>query len=182
MKVFQIALVDRVPDGTASYFNYAAKNIITYTLWEHLVALAKAVPGSFIPGPSWSLRAAQLMPHDVVVYFVLDPSQSVARKLGVAVPEGPNAAGLTVTTARGVVSEVYVEGSMPARRIANIAFHEIMHIKLDVGGVWHGDLHKSGGLAMKPTAEWTKLTDGNVRLMAPHLFRNVRQYMGAMTL
>jgi hypothetical protein len=182
VKVFQIALVDRVSKGSVDYFDYSAKNTITYTLWEHLVAIARTVPGSFIPGPSWALRAAHLMPHDVVVYFVLDPSQSVARSLGVRVPEESAAGGLTATTLHGIVSEVYVEGNMPARRLANVAFHEIMHNKLDVGGGWKGDLHRKGGLGLaeKPTDEWSRLTDGNIRLMSANLFRKVRQHTGAM--
>lgn len=101
MKVFQIALIDRVPSGSADYFNYSAKNIVTYTLWEHLIAIAKAVPGGFIPGPSWSLRTGHLLPHDVVVYFLSSPSQSIARDLGAPVPEMANIGGLTATTSRG---------------------------------------------------------------------------------
>jgi hypothetical protein len=182
MKVFQIALIDRVSTESADYFNYSAKNTITYTLWEHLVPIAKAVPGGFIPGPSWSLRGAHLLPHDVVVYFVNDPSQSIARKLGVPVPELANAGGLTANTSRGTVCEVYVEGNMPARRLANIAFHEIMHNKLDVGGGWKGNLHRDAGagLAQKPTDEWSRLTDGNIRVMSANLFRSVRQYIGGI--
>ena len=94
-----------------------------------------------------------------------------------------NAGGLTATTSRATVCEVYVEGNMPARRLANIAFHEIMHNKLDVGGTWPADLHGrkgGGGLAAKPTDEWSRLTDVNIRLMSAHLSRNVRQYIGAM--
>jgi hypothetical protein len=182
MKVFQMALVDRVPPGSAQYFNYSAKNVITYTLWEHLVAIAKAMPGGFIPGPCWSLRAGHLMPHDVVIYFVLDPSQSIARRLGAVTPERANAGGLTAQTVRGTVCEVYVEGNMPSRRLANIAFHETMHNKLDVGGVWRGDLHEKGGLGLAApvTNEWSRLTRDNVRLMAANLFRNVRQHTGGM--
>lgn len=182
MKVFQMALVDRVPAGSAEYFNYSAKNIITYTLWEHLVAIAKAMPGGFIPGPNWSLRAGHLMPHDVVIYFVLDPSQSIARRLGAVTPERTNAGGLTAETAKGTVCEVYVEGNMPARRLANIAFHETMHNKLDVGGILRGNLHqeKDIGLGAGVTDEWTRLTAGDVRLMSANLFRKVRQYTGGM--
>jgi hypothetical protein len=182
MDVFQIALIDKVPSGQASYFDYSAKNIITYTLWEHLVSIAMARPGGFIPGPSWSLSAAHLQAHDVAVYFVLDPSSSVARRTGVSKKPGPNDGGLTAQTSGGVVCEVYVEGSMPARRLANIAFHEIMHAKLDVGARVIGNLHTQGGggLATPPTNEWTPLTAGNIKLMSKHLFRKVRPYTGGM--
>lgn len=73
-------------------------------------------------------------------------------------------------------------GNMSARRLANIAFHEIMHNKLDVGHRAINDLHRQGGLglAQKPTGEWSQLTDRNVQLMSANMFRKVRQYTGAM--
>lgn len=180
-RMFQIALVSKVDEKQAPWFDYQAKNIITYTLWEHLVPIAVAAKG-FIPGPSWSLSPAQLKAHDVVVHFVMDPSSSIARRAGVSRNAGPNAGGLTAQTSGGVVCEVYVEGNMPARRLANIAFHEIMHIKLDVGSRVIADLHTKGGggLATPPTNEWTPLTARNIELMAANLFRQVPQYTKAM--
>lgn len=177
MRVFQIALIDRVYPAVA-YFDSATKNTITYTLWEHLVALAKATPGSFMPGPSWSLRAAHLQAHDVVVYFVLDPSQSVSRKKFEVAPPANANGGFTLTTSKGVVSEVYVEGNMPARRLANIAFHEMMHNKLKMGD----EMHVKGGLglAQKTSEQWTVLSMDNIRLMSANLFRAVPQYTGSM--
>ncbi len=182
MNIFQIALVDRVSHQKVEFFDYKAKNIITYTLWEHLVRIAMATPGGFIPGPNWSLKPAHLSAHDVVVYFVLDPGQSVAARLGATRSEGPNAGGLTSTSAKGVVSEVYIDGNMPARRLANIAFHEIMHNKLDVGSSAIADIHTLGGagLAKPVTGEWTPLSNRNIALMSANIFRKVRQYTAAM--
>jgi hypothetical protein len=176
-KIFQIALVDRIRSQDASYFDASAKNTITYTLWEHLVRIAHFVPEGLIPGPSWSLRAGQLQAHDVVVYFVLDPSSSI---IGGTAPS--NVGGRTTTTAGGVASEVYVEGNMPARRLANIAFHEIMHNKLDIGARVISDLHSKGGggLAVPPTNEWTPLTPANAQLMAQNMFSAIRQFTGRM--
>ena len=182
MEVFQIALIDKASGAQAPYFDYSAKNIITYTLWEHLVQIAMARTTGFIPGPSWSLRAAHLKAHDVAVYFVLDASKSIARGAGVRKTPGPNDGGLTAQTSSGVVCEVYVDGNMPARRLANMAFHEIMHAKLDVGARMIANLHTQGGggLATPPTNEWTPLTQGNIRLMSKHLFRKVPTYTGGM--
>lgn len=176
-RVFQIALVSKIDEKQAPWFNYQAKNTITFTLWEHLVPIAVA-SGGFIPGPSWSLSASQLQAHDVVVHFVMDPSSSLARRAGAP----RNAGGLTANTSDGVVCEVYVAGNMPARRLANIAFHEIMHIKLDVGTGVIADLHTrgGGGLATPPTNEWTPLTAKNIDLMAKNLFQKVPQYTRAM--
>ena len=180
-RIFQIALVSKIDEKAAPWFNYQTKNIITYTLWEHLVPIAVAA-GGFIPGPSWSLSASQLQAHDVVVHFVHDPSSSIARSVGAKRDDGANAGGLTAKTSAGVVCEVYVDGNMPARRLANIAFHEIMHVKLDIGTSVIGDLHTKGGggLAVPPTNEWTPLTARNVQLMAANLFRKVPQYTKAM--
>lgn len=181
IRTFQIALVNKVPAGSREYFNYSTQNEITYTLWEHLVPIAVAASG-FIPGPSWSLRAANLQPHDVVVYFVPDPSSSVTSRAGTGGPRGSNLGGFTTTSPRGVVCEVYVDGNLPARRLANIAFHEIMHNKLDVGTRTLSDLHRQGGggLARPPTEQWTSLTRENVAIMARHLFLRVPQYTGFM--
>jgi hypothetical protein len=69
------------------------------------------------------------------------------------------------------------EEALPARRLANIAFHEIMHAKLDVGARVIGNLHTQGGggLATPPTNEWTPLTVANIKLMSKHLFKKVRR-------
>ena len=108
-RLFQIALVSKIDEKQAPWFNYQTKNIITYTLWEHLVPIAVAA-GGFIPGPSWSLSASQLQAHDVVVHFVMDPSRTIARRTGVSRDDGANAGGLTAQTSGGVVCEVYVSG------------------------------------------------------------------------
>ena len=77
---------------------------------------------------------------------------------------------------------MYVDGNLPARRLANIAFHEIMHNKLDVGTRTLSDLHRQGGggLARPPTGQWTSLTRETVAIMARHLFLRVPQYTGFM--
>lgn len=173
--VFQIALIDRVYPKL-DYFDFSAKNTVTYTLWEHLIAIARATPGRFIPSPAWSFRAEHVQAHDVVIYFVNEPSQSVARrKLGIEPLSGANG-GFTTFSSKGAVSEVYVEGNMPARRLANIAFHELMHNKLKMGN----EMHAHGGLAGTPTSEHAILSDLNIRRMSAALLHRVPQYTGAM--
>jgi len=181
VRLFQIALVSKIDEKQNPWFDYQAKNTITFTLWEHLVPIAVAA-GGFIPNVGWSISASQLQAHDVVVHFVMDASSGIARSAGVSRNDGPNAGGLTAQTSGGVVCEVYVDGNMPARRLANIAFHEIMHIKLDVGSRAITDLHTrgGGGLATPPTNEWTPLTARNIELMAKNLFRKVPQYTKAL--
>lgn len=181
-RYFQIALVDRVARYKLDYFDYRAKNEITYTLWDHLARIAPQTAGGFIPAPSWSIRSSELSPWDVVVYFVLEEFRGVARSVGRRGNEGPNGGGAAVPTSHGVICEVYVEGNMPARRLANIAFHELMHCKLDVGTSVLNDLHTQGGggLAVPPTGEWTPLTNESIAILAPHMMTPVKQYTGSM--
>ena len=77
-------------------------------------------------------------------------------------------------------SEVYVEHNLPAKKLANIAFHELMHNKLDTGARRVPNIHTLGGIGLSPTNEQSKLTGPNKQLMAQHMFKPVRQYTGAM--
>jgi len=69
--------------------------------------------------------------------------------------------------------------------LANIAFHELMHNKLDAlpkgaGGVLD-DIHTQGGhgLALPVGRADTPLTADNIKWMAPNLARPVPQYTRA---
>ena len=173
-RVFQVALVDRV-SPVADYFNPHTKNEITYTIFDHLMEIAKVTPGRFIPGPGWSYRPAHVQPHDVVIYFLLDSGQSLVRKkLGVEPPTTDG--GCTYFNGAVTLSEVYVDGSMPATRLANVAFHELMHNKLKLGD----GMHVLGGVAAKPTQENSRLNPESIRRMSKALFNPVPQYTKAM--
>jgi hypothetical protein len=181
VKYFQIALVNKVPSKYA-YFTAMTQNEITFTLWDYLARIA-VVAGGFIPSPSWNLRSGQLQGFDAVIYFVQDPSSGIARRVsGATIPSGSNLGGLTVSTSKGVVCEVYVDGNLPAGRLANIAFHEFMHNRLDVGARVISNLHKfgGGGIATPPTSESSVLTLKNINLIAKNLFKPIKQYTGAM--
>lgn len=174
-RTFQVALVDRV-HPVPEYFGPSAKNEVTFTIFDHLMQVARATPGRFIPGPGWSYRAAHVQQHDAVVYFVLDRSQSVVRRmLGIEPPAGVGG-GFTFFDGAVTLSEVYVEGSMPARRLANVAFHELMHNKLRMGN----EMHTLGGVAASPTQERAILSAEGIRRLSVALFRTVPQYTKAM--
>jgi len=66
----------------------------------------------------------------------------------------------------------------PAEKLALIAFHELMHNKLQRGN----DMHKNGGggLAVSPAQGWEQLTARNKQLMAAALRTPVRQYTGRL--
>jgi hypothetical protein len=179
--LFQIALVNKVP-SSYPYFDYRAQNEITFTLWDYLARIAMA-SGGFIPGPSWSLWSSLLRDFDAVIYFVLNPDASITRAVsGAKAPSGKNLGGWTVTSSKGVICEVYVDGNLPARRLANIAFHEFMHNRLDVGGHVITNLHTQGGggIATPPTSESSQLTDANIKLLAKNLWKPIPQYKGKM--
>ena len=183
-RTFQIALVNRIPAARSQHFTVSVQNEITYTLWDLLAQISRPA-GGFIPGPSWSLGKADVGPHDVVVYFVADPSRTLTGAARTTPPpqDNPNLGGWTAQSAHGVVSEVYLDGNLPARRLGKCAFHEIMHNKLDVGASVLQDLHTQGGggLATPPTNEWTPLTQRNITLMAANLFRRrIDQFTGGM--
>jgi hypothetical protein len=179
--LFQIALVNKVP-SSYPYFNYQTQNEITFTLWDYLARIAMA-SGGFIPGPSWNLWSSLLQASDAVIYFVRNPDASITRRLpGTPGPSGNNLGGFTVPSSKGVICEVYVDGNLPARRLANIAFHEFMHNRLDVGAHVVTNIHTQGGggIAHPPTTASSELTAANIKLMAAHLWKPIPQYKGAM--
>lgn len=181
---FVIACVARIPerDRASISFDASVQNEITYTLWNYLTQIAALRPGGigFGPAPGWYFKPADLKPHDVVIYFVRDRMSSIATRAGSVFNDKTESAGFTAATPHGVVSEVYVEYNLPAKKLANIAFHELMHNKLDVGARRVGDIHTLGGIAASPTSEQNVLTGDNKRLVAQHMFKPVRQYTGAM--
>jgi hypothetical protein len=116
-------------------------------------------------------------PNSAVVYFVREPERSLLQREGVLGDSAMDPAGRTGTTSRGVLSEAYVRSNFPAKKLAHIAFHELMHNKLDIGSRAIQDLHKNGGggLADSPTTGIAKLTPENARLMAANLHRQIKQ-------
>jgi hypothetical protein len=177
---FTVALKDYLSSADKTYTSFTphSMNTITYTLWDLVFQVGQSMSSKtrLTPSPGWSYQASDLEPWDVVVYFVRDRSQSIAARLG-AQPSD-DAAGLTSFTSSGVVSEVYVEGNGPADKLALIAFHEIMHNKLQRGNSMHQNA--GGGVAVSPTKGWEQLTARNKQLMAGALRTPVRQYTGAL--
>ena len=181
MSIRQVALVNKVPKSY-QYFTYNTQNEITYTFWDYLIRISVASGNSkFIPGPNWWLSKSMLQASDAVIYFVLNPESSMTRRVpGTPGPTGNG--GFTVTSAKGVICEVYVDGNLPAKRLANIAFHEFMHNRLDVGRKVLSNLHSQGGggLATPPTNSNTQLTAGNISLLSKNLSQSIPQYTGGI--
>lgn len=174
-RVFQVALIDRVrkpPD----WFGYSTKNEITYTIFDYLIQIARVTPGKFVPGPGWSYGPSHVQAHDVVVYFVYDRSESILlSELGVT-PRAGAGGGFTYISSAATVCEVYINDSMPAHRLANCAFHEVMHNVLAVGD----GMHSLGGVAASPTPERAILTAESIRRMSARMFLPRPQFLGRM--
>jgi hypothetical protein len=118
--------------------------------------------------------------RDLVVYFVRDPKKSVIQSLNLSVPSGEIGGATNFDSASlGTVSEVYVENNFPPKKLANMAFHELMHNKLQKNDSLH-DI-KGVGMGVSPATECSVLTDTDVRLMAARMTTAVKQYTGKLT-
>jgi len=177
LRIFKLALVDLVYPQQ-SWFDAGAKDTIKATLRQHLDAVKKAMPKDVVTNVDWSFRAEHVATHDVVIYFVLDRDHSVIRsELKKEPPPEAQAGATALDQAKGNLSEVYVDGTMPARRVANVAFHEFMHNKLKKDD---RELHKLDGLADYPTTENANPSKDNIVRLSKALFRPRRQYTGSM--
>src|SRR5262249_42149323 len=77
------------------------------------------------------------------------------------------------------ISEVYVENNFPAKKLANIAFHELMHNKLRQGNA----MHNTQGMNMgkSPATECSFMSPVDRERMALALNVKVPQYADRLT-
>ncbi|MDH3528689.1 MAG: hypothetical protein OEQ28_03920 [Acidobacteriota bacterium] len=135
--------------------------------------------------PQTSFSPAVPTAGDLVIHFLDHRSASIIRRL--TGQQAGTAAGATFQTPQGMVSEVYVgDISVVPRAIANLAFHELMHNKLDAqansGDRVVQDIHNDGGGGLatgNPIGDGTQLTDRNIELMRGALTRQIAQYSGS---
>lgn len=126
---------------------------------------------------SWSGKAGQVKPHEVVIYFLQNRSDSIVAAQGGTVKHG---SGATYLTGAGTISEVYLselEGDANySRLVANIAFHEALHNKLEPTPV--ADIHTigGGGLSSPTVSRGMRPTDAEINYLVKSLDRNVPQY------
>ena len=131
----------------------------------------------YVPRVSWvELGGATCQRTDLMCHFVTN--ETVGPIHGQRLR--PSAVGgNTFATARGVISEVYVASRnvLPSGpELGNIAFHELMHNKLDASSS-HFDIHTSGGAGLaRHSPMHAVLTDQNRRLMRGALDRPVLQF------
>jgi hypothetical protein len=136
--------------------------------------------------------------EDLLLYILPSSRQSIIDRQGGQID--PNRPGNTFATAKGVISEIYL-GPGPlnpldstlgdanyTQLIANLAFHELMHNKLDAlpmgGGGVIDDIHRLGGGGLATggkISSGTSPTPTNLKLMARNLGQRVPQFTQAVT-
>jgi len=147
-------------------------------------------------------QTSVLAPGELLVYILASSRNSIINRQSTQQID-PDAAGNTIPVNGRVISEIYL-GERPhhpgnstlgdnhyTQLIANVAFHELMHNKLDALPVGQGgvmaDLHASGGGGLarggqgaRPIEANTQLSPTNISFMAQNLGRAVPQFVGGV--
>jgi hypothetical protein len=149
-------------------------------------------------------RSSVVAQGEVLLYILASSRYSIINKMQSGQQINPDFAGNTFDVRGSVISEIYL-GAGPhnpgssrltdsdyTQLIANLAFHELMHNKLDAlplgkGGVVD-DIHLADGSGLsagapgaKPLSSKTPLTPTNIKFMAPNLARPVPQFTRGVT-
>ena len=125
---------------------------------------------------------------DLVVYFLTSSKRSIIANRFKTFSTCTSPSGGTLETSQGMVSEVYMDSMQGdlnyCKLVANIAFHELMHNKLDAPSTDKtiDDVHASGGsgLAEATVARGSQLTPQNIALMAGALGKKIPQFTAEM--
>jgi hypothetical protein len=173
-KKSSIETINKTMEKLFGEVNKLASTKLTWTIaWDQTAAERKQ---------SWQDKGSS------VIHVLRAPSNSLIPDT-ITKSSGGDAAGRTATLDDGVLSEIYVEDNMPADKLAHIAFHELMHNRLDVGATVvpinnskdaskagiHDVALGGGGLAATPTTGYGSLTAKNASLMAKNLITTVKQ-------
>lgn len=166
-----------------------------YAIGMELKGLLQAVcdqkaSGFMTADYSWDPGSALIAQHEPIIYFLNSNKSLIAKESGTN-PSGAGIGGATwMSGVKGMISEVYLDNisgdSRFCEKVARVAFHELMHNKLDAeeaGRRAMSDIHKSGGggLALHHVEAYTPLTNVNKQTLAPHLDRKVNQYTAALS-
>jgi hypothetical protein len=132
----------------------------------------------------WDPANGAVKSHELLVYFLKDSSESLIHKTRPSDKINLNNNGNTLWRSDSTprISEIYVNSVLIYNDahllLAKLAFHELMHNKLEKFDVHGGG---GGGLATgSPITSSTPLTDKNKELMAKALAKKVPQYQGAL--
>ena len=133
---------------------------------------------------SWAGSLGQRRSDHLVLHFFNTARNGILYMWGFR--NGLTESGATVwVDGKGMMSEIYLDKMEGDARfeqlVANLAFHEAMHNKLDAHPTLRSmaDIHKlkNGGLSRQTgIAAGTKLSQADVNAMAPALTRQVPQF------
>ena len=148
-------------------------------LQDHFDTLVKAHKTLTSASVEYTSRAPKLKDYDLLVYFVDSPSDSVIKYLG-GTPNA-SATGWTRFGHSESACEVYIGRHQDnPEGIANLAFHELMHIKSRMDDK---ALHSKTGLSLGRevvTAD-TPLNKGDINLMVKFLTTKRTLWTGGFT-
>ena len=128
---------------------------------------------------STSIKSGELL-----IRLTSKKDSALMKKYGQSAVSNDTSGG-TMDTGSGIVSEAWIEGAAGSATVpellARLAFHELMHNKLDAGN--SKDIHTKPddgtGLALSPVAYNTDPSDTNKRNMALKLGSIGTQFTGA---
>ncbi len=122
----------------------------------------------------WVTSAPNVQPYELLVYFVQSVLDSVVRDMpGSSSVVYTSEGGITVMTPAFNASEVHI--NLSSSILPEIAFHELMHNKLNVNDAV---LHSNNGLASVPISPGTTPSPQNKTLMRNALSRTRTQWTG----
>ena len=132
-------------------------------------------------------NAAVLDPGEVLVYFVASSSYSIVNRFAGDELDRTKGGYTTDRSNIDVISEVWIDKSLPdgqyVQLLANLAFHEIMHNKLDTfRNTSPRSIHETDGTGLASGLKipaTTQISQRNIQLMGPALAVNIPQFTQA---
>lgn len=187
--VNQVALGTRVynRDDKTYYFDWD-QNKLTDTvttlksLFDEVCKHSLSAFGdTTIENKDLAATAAGIQPKELLIRLTTKKDSILVKKYGKDAVTN-DASGATKDTGSGIVSEAWIEGAAGSATVsallARLAFHELMHNKLDASNNKdiHSKPHDGTGLAVSPVSYNTQLSDTNKRNMAQKLGTIVKQF------
>lgn len=179
-KTFRIWLKNLAP-GNEYYWGEGTMYKVGTTLAGYFTQACAKSSSFGMASFSWEPVATQIEEHELLVYFLPSASKSIVARMG---GSDLGLGGSTFPTPRGVVCEVYLDTSQGdgdyGGLIANLAFHELLHNKLDayLSNPVVRDVHAQGGggLALSPVKSGTRPSPQNLQLLANNLGKKHAQF------
>jgi len=180
-QIFRLWLKNLAP-GSQYYWGEGTMFEVGTVLVSYFNPICSKTAGFSGADFSWEPRANLIQDHELLIYFLPSSKSSIVAG---QTNQPLGQAGATFPTSNGVISEVYLnvnEGDAQfGRLVANVAFHELMHNKLDAyitGGVLR-DIHTQGGGGLAvgtPLSNALRPNPTNIQLMANALAKSHPQY------